>query len=255
MTTNNFISLAFYKVGANLRAEVTRYYMNYLWWVLEPLFSMGIYYVVFGIFMHRGTPNFIWFLLVGLTSWLWFAKAVGHCSASIFNARSLLMQIQLTKTFFPLVTCIQDTVKQLFVLTLLLPGLAIVGGSVTWCWSALPLLLIIQFLLILGCGFLAAAIVPFFPDLKFIIGTGLQLLFFATGVFYDIEKFVLPQHRPILYLNPMAGLIKNYRTVLLDGAWPDWEYLGCVLLASIVLIAVATAMIRRLDHVYPRICQ
>lgn len=251
----SFLELVFFKVRANLQVEVSRYYLNYLWWVFEPILTMGVFYLVFGVMMNRGTQNFVAFLLVGLAAWNWFQRSVGNCSRSIYNARMLLNQLRVPKAFFPLVVVFQDCVKQFFVMTLLLLFLVAYGIPITASWLALFPLLLTQFVLLLGVGLLCAGLVPFFPDLTFLINTGLQLMFFGTGVFYNIDEFVLPQHRVYAYLNPMAGLLKNYREVLLHGRWPDWEYLCFTFLFGLFLCILAVLFIRSLEYVYPKVCQ
>lgn len=255
MQLKNFLHMTHYKVCANLRSEVSRYYMNYLWWIFEPVLSMAVYYVMFGIVLKRGTPDFGAFLLIGICVWQWFIRAITHSTTSILQAKNLLTQLKITKGFFPVVIIFQDTAKHLFAFSMLLLFLPIYGLPPTAAWLSLPILFAVQLILTFGCGLLAAAVVPFFPDLKFIIATGLQLMFFATGIFFDIDKFILPKHQTLLYMNPMAGLIKNYRAVLLHGTWPDWTYIGAVCLFSLLLLAASTALIRRFDHLYPRVCQ
>ena len=100
---------------------------------------------------------------------------------------------------------------------------------------------------------MTAALIPFFPDLKFLVATGLQMMFFATGVFFDIDKVVGGNYRVYAYLNPMAGMLKSYRTVLLQGNWPDWIYLMWVLLFGLISSTIAVMIIRRLDHTYPKL--
>lgn len=246
--------LLLFKTGANLRTEVSKYYLNCLWWVIEPIFSMSVFYLVFGIFLNRGTENYVAFLLTGLTAWGWFSRSVIHAGNSIIQGKGLMMQINISKVFFPVEVILQDAFKHLFVMALLLTFLLFYGTPVGVTWFALPLLMAIQAMLILGVGVLCAAIVPFVPDMSFVISTGLHLMFFGSGVFYRLEDVVLEQHRFILYLNPVAGLLKMYRSILIDGQWPDWMYLGKVFLFAAALLVFAVWLVRRLDHVYPRVC-
>ena len=53
----------------------------------------------------------------------------------------------------------------------------------------------------------------------------------------------------------MAGLIKNYRQVLMYASWPDWHYLLQVFVASALLLCLALFLLNRFDRIYPRICQ
>ena len=255
MDIRNFTNLLVVKIQANLRNEVSRYYLNYLWWVIEPILTMMVFYVVFSILLRRGTPYFTGFLLVGLTHWMWFARSVQNGSQSILQGKGLMLQVSIHKAFFPLVVVGRDAFKQMFVTILLLLFLVFYPTPVTICWTALPLIMIVQLILVASTAMFCAALVPFLPDLHFIIQTGVHLMFFASGIFYDIETVVLPEHQQFVYLNPMAGLLKNYRTILIYGQWPDWQYLGFVALFSIVFFFVSLRIITHFDHIYPKICQ
>jgi lipopolysaccharide transport system permease protein len=252
---SNLYSLLLFKTSANLKAEISKYYLNYLWWVLEPILLMLVFYIVFGVFLNSGTENFAAFLLVGLTAWNWFNRTVNNAASSIQNGRGLMLQVNIPKVFFPLEVFLRDAFKHLFVVTLLLVFLIVYPTPVSVTWTALPILILVQGTFVLGIGILCAAIVPFLPDLKFIISTALTLMFFGSGVFYDIDSVVLEEHRSVLYLNPMAGLLTNYREILINGAWPDWPYLLIVFLGSVMITAVSIALVQRLDHIYPRVCQ
>ena len=63
LTLSENFSLVLYKTYAYLRAESERTYVGVLWWIVEPVVSMSVYYVVFTA-LHRGTENYVAFLLV-----------------------------------------------------------------------------------------------------------------------------------------------------------------------------------------------
>ena len=96
-----------------------------------------------------------------------------------------------------------------------------------------------------------AAIIPFIPDLKLIIDNILMMLFFLSGIFFDIST--MPEQTQFyLHMNPMAIMIENYRIVLLGGNWPDWSLLGIVTLLSSVVMLISVTIIRRFDRLYPK---
>lgn len=249
-----FFSALLFKTRCNLRIEVARYYLNYIWWVVDPLITMIVFYVVFGIFLNRGTSHFVAFLLIGTVMWNWFAKIVLHASNSVYQARGIIQQIDIPKVFFPIEVFLRDSFKHLIALTMLIAFLLFHPSLITWTWVALPLLMLIQAIFSLGIAILCAAIVPFIPDLQFIVSTGLQLMFFGSGIFYSIED-VLPDHQYILYINPMAGLLKAYRDILIYARWPEWIYLAKVSIFSVAVLFISIWLIRKLNHTYPRICQ
>ena len=252
---NNFFELLAVKAHANLRTEVSRYYLNYLWWVIEPVLTMLTFYIVFGIFLNSGTKNFVAFLLTGLVPWQWFANGVNQASVSILSGKGLMLQVDIPKIFFPFEVILRGTFKHFFVLILLLLFLIFYPTPVSVTWFALPILVLIQLLYILSIGTLCASIVPFVPDLQFIISTVVRLGMYASGIFYNIDTVVLQKHRFIIYMNPIAGLIKCYRDILMYETWPDWIYLSYLTIAGLILLTIATFVLDKLGHVYPRICQ
>lgn len=255
MRTRNFFDLLIFKTLSNLRAEVSKYYLNYMWWVIEPVMTMMVFYFVFSIFLNRGKEHFVAFLLCGLVNWSWFTRTTNNAASSILNGRMLMLQVDIPKVFFPTEVLLRDFVKYLFALSLLLIFLLFYPTPVGDTWLALPIIISVQFVINAGAAFICAALVPFLPDLQFVIQTLLQLGLFGSGIFYSVEDVIMPQHRYLMYLNPYAGLLKNYREVLIYGHWPDWGYLFMVLCAGLVFLGFGVWLISKFDHVYPRICQ
>lgn len=245
--------LILYRVYADLASEVRRYYISYLWWIVEPILNMGVLYLVFGVFLNRGTPNFVQFLLVGVAVWKWFASTVGNGSNAILGSRGIVLQAYLPKSFFPLVVALTDAFKFLIVLGLLLVFLWATGFPPASAYLALPLLMLAQFLVTYGLAALLAAVVPFFPDLRFLIATAIQVGFFVSGIFFDVRTVLRPEHLWAYHLNPMATLIAGYRSVLVDRAWPDLYALAQAGAVGLALCLAAAILLARLDRTYPRI--
>ena len=48
-----------------LRADASKYFLGYIWWILEPLLFVGISYVVFSVILASRTEDFLVFLMCG----------------------------------------------------------------------------------------------------------------------------------------------------------------------------------------------
>lgn len=251
MTVRHF-DLLWYKTLAELRAEAARTYVGFLWWVLDPILFMMIFYLVFGVLLERGGEHFVQFLLIGLVAWRWFHSTLTHGCNALPAGRGLIRQVYLPKVLLPLVDILSDLIKFGVVLLLLLAFLWWSGFGPRPSWLALPLLVLVQLLLITGLTLLAAALMPFLPDLKQLITHTLQMLFFMSGIFYDASR-IPAAYRDWFFLNPMAFLIDAWRTVLMHGAWPAWSGLAVILIGSCGLIALACAVLRRYDRIYPKL--
>lgn len=252
MPTTRYIELVLYKTYADLRAETEKTYMGFLWWIIDPLFFMLVFYVVFGLLLNNNTDNFIPFLLTGLVTWRWFDNTIMHGSSALQDNGGLMRQVYIPKLVFPVVTILTDLVKFSFVFSMLLLYLWLSGFGVNQSYLALPFILLVEFVLIVTLTFLTAALVPFFPDLKILITHILQILFFLSGIFFSSER--IPEaYRSYFYLNPMARLIESYRDVLLHARWPDWQGLTITLVVAL-LAAIATGrLLMRYDRIYPKI--
>ena len=237
---------------ANLRGEVARNFLGYAWWSLEPMLGMLVYYLVFAVGLRLGDDNFLTFLLVGTSFWLWFNKTVLQASNSITKAKGIILSAKVSKIVFPLSSILHTSVKQIVVVGVLLVFLPIAGIKISIYWLLLPLIMAVQLAFIAGVSLSASIIVPIIPDMGFLIDTALRLMFFVSGVLFSLDRIGPPYGKYLYYGNPMAGLITNYRKILLDGELPDFPYLAGCLIASVLLCLIAGFTLHKLDKYYPR---
>ena len=247
-----YVELILYRTYADLKAEAARGYLGMLWWIIEPLLYLGMFSFFFVYIRQQAGGRIVAFLLVGLVVWKWFASTLPACAKSIEGGVNLMRQVYLPKYVFPWAAALTNFFKFLIVFSLLLGFLLLSGVEPTAAWATLPLLVAAQFFFMLGVAGLLAAVVPFVPDLNQIITNMLMPLFFLSGVIFDINRIPEP-FRPFLYLNPLAVLIADYRTVLIDGQMPGWAGLAATLALSCVLWASACALMRRFDRIYPKV--
>jgi lipopolysaccharide transport system permease protein len=74
-----------------------------------------------------------------------------------------------------------------------------------------------------------------------------MLLFYLTPVFYDAS--IIPARYQALYrLNPMLHLITAYRTILIQGSWPDFRTLLALSAFVGALLWLGHAVFTRASH-------
>lgn len=241
-----------YQVRAELQAEMDRAYFGLIWWIVEPILYMMVFYVVFSMLFNRGGADFVPFLLSGLVAWRWFDASVLSAANSILLNGSLMNQVYLPKLIFPMVTVLANTMKFFIILAILLLFLMVYGIDPSVSWLALPILIVVQFFVVLVTSSLLALLVPFFPDLNILITNAMTLLLFVSGVFFSIRD--LPEQAHFwFFLNPMAVIIAAYRDVLMGHHWPDWMQLAAVLLGCLVFGVLVLFLAKRYDRVYPKL--
>jgi lipopolysaccharide transport system permease protein len=102
-----------------------------------------------------------------------------------------------------------------------------------------PLLILTQTIFLVGLGFFISALNVFFRDTSVLVEVGLSAWFFLTPIIYDAKDVAGSLVNWMYYLNPMAGLVANFREVFYysDGASPDLAFmLRNLIVCSVLLV-------------------
>ena len=83
MSPKQYFSLVDIQARMALKADAARYYLGYIWWILEPLLYVAVFYVVFNIVLDFGRGDYLIFLICGKLPFVWFSKTVTQASGSI----------------------------------------------------------------------------------------------------------------------------------------------------------------------------
>ena len=245
------LDITLYRTYAELKSEAKRTYIGVLWWIFEPVLFMLIFYFVFAVLFQRGTKDFVPFLLVGLTAWQWFQSTVMQSSRAITVNRGLIQQVFVPKFVFPTVVILANTTKFLAVFVVLTVFLSIYGISPSLMWiNAIPVLATIL-LFIAGISLLVSSVTPLLPDIRIVLENGLRAVFFLSGIFYDINT--LPErYASWLRWNPIAMLITDLRSVLMQSEAPRWGSVSAIAALSIALIILGLTVLHRNESLYAK---
>ena len=248
----NLIELILFSTHAELRAERSRSYLGLIWWIAEPAMMMAAFWLVFDVILNTGGPDYLPFLLVGLTFWQWMKSCITHGGYAIWTNLGLIRQARLPVLVFPFVQMLADTIKFLFILCLLLVILWMTGYPPNITYLALPVVFLATLLFAAGVGFLVAAVVPLVPDLRFVIEQVLTVVMFLSGVVFALDAVPSPL-REFIALNPVATLLDIARGILMHALWPDWIALAKVGVISLVILMAGIGVVRHLSPRYPKL--
>ena len=247
------IDLVLYRGLSELRAEASRSYLGIIWWVMEPLLYVGVFYLVFESGLRRGGEGFVPYLLCGLVPWKWFDGTVRAASIVVASSVGLMRQLYVPKYLLPLAVIVTNTLKFGIILVILLGFMKLYGYPVfTSALLYLPLLLLVQLLLTLAISGVAAALVPLLPDLRYVVNYGMTMLFFLSGIFFSLDD-MSAEAQQLLMWNPMLLVIDAYRSILIDSAAPSLAHLSAVAGGSVLGLALAVWLFKHFDRVYPRV--
>lgn len=243
MTLHQYFGLVDFQARMALKSDAAKYYLGYLWWVLEPLLYVGVFYVVFNIILDSRRADFLVFLMCGKLPFVWFSKSVTQASNSIVSNAGLIGRIDVPKTLFPMAIIQEGVYKQSVVFALLFAVLLVYGyrPSLEWFWLV-PIMLV-NYLMIVACAFVGSVLVCFMRDFSMLIGLGMIFLMFTSGIFWDVRSLEPAMAELVLLYNPMAFILDAYRWVLMNNSMPDLVHLGWLgLLFALVIVLLVKIM-------------
>lgn len=265
-----------YLVRADIKKKGSDTILGNLWWVVDPLLQMAVYVILFSIIFQRAQPDFPLFLFAAILPWKWFGSSVGDSVTSVVQQERLIKQIQFPKIVLPVATVSAGVVNFAFGLVPLFAILLLLPGHLTPAVLWVPLIALVQFLFTLAVALVASSINVFYRDVGNLTRHVLLLWFYLSPALWSFERFgdqtseVGRLGIAILHLNPFAILLDAYRTAIYGrvvqeavagrvvdrftpGTTPDLVALGVLGLVSLVLVALAAYLFKRLEPAFAKV--
>ncbi|MEM7028480.1 MAG: ABC transporter permease [Chloroflexota bacterium] len=219
----------------DIKLRYSRSYLGIIWSLVYALAQMRILRFVFGAVLPLGIPNYAAFLYIGILAWGWLSASLNQATGSIIKSREIVRQSGFPLAVIPVTSLLTNLLDFVLAFPILLYFLYSGGASLTKTVVFFPLVIVVQFLFMLGLAYLLAALQVLFHDTRHIVRVALQLGFFVSPIFYDAS--VVPEKYMLFYrLNPFAPIIDAYRDVLIDGVPPNFNALLVISGLSLLLI-------------------
>lgn len=231
-----FLTLSAHRIKVRYKQSA----LGVAWALVQPISLMLVYSLLFAFIVRvptEGIPYAV-FAYTGLLPWLYLATALSNAANGLVSHSNLV-----TKVYFP-----REIIPLTYVVAALFEFLiaaAVLGGLMVYyrvpltinALYALPILGALSCFITAGALALSAAQVRF-RDIGVALPLLLQLWMFATPVVYPLSA-VPARLQPWFRLNPLVGLIENFRRVTLQGAAPDFHSLAVSTAVALALCALA----------------
>jgi ABC-2 type transport system permease protein len=243
--------ILFLLVTRDLKVKYAGSALGYFWSILEPLMLAGVYWFIFTKLIHRsiGEAPYVVFLLCGVLPWQFTAGSLRASMRSLSKDAKLVRSTNLPREIWVLRTVGSKMAEFLFSLPVIAFFALVTGAHLTWYVVFFPLALLIQVVLLVGCGLILAPISVLYSDVGRILPTVLRLFFYFSPILYgikDITRRVGGNAGDLFALNPLAGIFDLYRTAFFNDQWAGWGAVGVA--AAWALGALALGM-----WVFPRL--
>lgn len=239
---------------AELKSEISGSYLNWLWWVIEPLCFMLIYTFVFTVVFTAKEQYFPVFVFFGLTCWEFFNRMIKGSVTLISSNRDLVSKVYIPKYILLLSKSFTYFFKFLisFALAfiLLLFFKVPLSLNILYVFIIIPLLYVVSF----GIGLILMHFGVYLDDLKNLTNIVLRAVFYLSGVFYNINlrlKGTLKYF--LLRVNPIAFIMSEMRKVTVYAKTPSFEGILVWFAIGIILCIIGIHIINKNENSYAKV--
>jgi len=197
--------------------------LGYLWQLMRPLLLFGVLLVVFTQIARFGdaVPNYAEGLLLGIVLFTFFSEATGGAVTSLVNRETLVRKIEFPRLAVPLSVVLQASFNLALNTIVVIVFMLAAGVEVRASWLELPLIIAALAVLATGISMLLSAAFVRYRDVSPIWDVLLQILFYASGVFFSYET-ISSDHKGLanaMVLNPLGALLQQARHAMLGPSY------------------------------------
>lgn len=240
--------LIYFLVWRDVKVRYKQTVLGALWAIIQPLFSMVVFTVVFGRLAKMPSDGIPYplFSYSALLPWNYFAQGLSSSSDSLVGSANLIRKVYFPRLVIPIAAVCGGVVDFLIAFSVLLLMMAWFGVAPTANVVWLPLFLLLALVTALGVGLWLSALNVQYRDVRYTVPFLVQFWMYTTPIVYPSS--LLPEPWKTLYgLNPMAGVVEGFRWALLGVKTPPGPMLGLSAAAAALLLISGAYFFRRME--------
>ena len=216
---------------ADFKKKFVGSYFGILWMFVQPIVTVVIYYIVFGVLrgdiaaeMTEQYPYLLW-MLAGIVPWFFFQDALNGGTHSLNEYHYLVKKVVFPINLLPAIKIFSAVFIHLIFALILLVVYLIMGQTPSVFWIQIPYYSVGIGLLCLGLSYITSSVMVFFKDMAQIVNIILQFGIWVTPIMWNFE--MAGKWASVLRINPMFYVAEGMRGALLYEQW-FWQQPGGV---------------------------
>ncbi len=242
-----------------LKSQYKQSLFGNLWSLINPAATIGVYSLVFGVFLQFGRnipgvqygdlQSFPLYLFCAIILWSTFNRVAIGAMASFTQTGSLLRKVYFPPSA-PIVAHGFAQLKQTMLEGLIAMVVFAALGYFSWSFVLWPLLIPPMLLFALGLGLILTLANAYYKDVSYLMNILTMLLFYCTPILYSLDRvgdteILGVKATTLLELNPLTHFVDASREMLYLGVAPSLTRWAAVWVSGIASMLVGWAVFVR----------
>ncbi|SMP44099.1 lipopolysaccharide transport system permease protein [Neorhodopirellula lusitana] len=240
-----------YLVRREIKVRYAQSAIGVGWAILQPLFTMLVFTVIFGRLAKVGSDGapYALFSFAGLVPWMFFSNAVTDGVNGLIGGASMMSKVYFPRMFMPLAANAARLID-FGVASIVMAGLMVWYGVLPNAGAlALPWILAMMFLTASGVTLWLSTFAIQYRDVKHAMGFVVQILMYAAPVVYPAS--LIPEaYQRVYAINPMVGVIEGLRSGWLGTRVLPWDLLLIGSVSAILLFVTGVSYFNAKQRVF-----
>ena len=233
-----------YSAYCQLNMEVAGMRLGWIWWLLEPALTMGIYTFVFTVVFGREMTYLMAFISCGVMMWGFFQRSVLGSVGLVKRYSGLLSRVYMPKYILAISCMMLNMFKMLIAFLIVLFFMLYYKVPLRITMLQMIPVLIVYMVITFGISVWFMHFGVYLPDLRKIISVLLQVMFYLSGVFFSLDQRLGEGMGLILRnFNPVASLMYEGRNALLYGVDCSAATVGMWFAVGVILSITGVRMV------------
>lgn len=235
-------------VKRELRGKYKGSILGFLWTFINPLCQIVIYTVVFSMIMRSGIENFNIYMISGIIPWFFFSGSILQGAGCVRAHANMVKKIYFPREVLPIVVTTFHFINMLFSFIFIIAVIVIEKGQIQLAvWAYLPLIMLIEYMLILGLTLLISACTVYFRDLEHITSVIMMAWIYLTPILYSMKT--IPEYlMPVFQWNPLTPVIEMYHSVLYYAEAPKPADMAQAFGFALAFLILGSLVFRKLEE-------
>ena len=249
-----YFKYAIFSAKSDLKSEVANSYLNWLWWILDPLLFMLVYTFIAVIVFRSNKQFFPIFVFIGLTLWNFFNKVVLGSVKIVRTNSAIVSKVYMPKFILIMQKMMVNGFKMMVSFVLIFVMMLIYRVPLTWNILYMLPIMLVMMLLTFGISCIMLHFGVFVDDLHNVMTVVLRLIFYMSGIFYSIgDRLQEPYRSLLLEGNPVSMLIESSRLCMLYSGTPYRKMILIWGAVSILLCILGVRLIYKYENSYVKV--